>query len=330
MLNTICGWDFINDWNDNEYCYPIGKAVLLNEKIIKEAQQLKAEIISGTNNEHKTLVSSFLKSLQELAKGDTFFIYRVTHKYPTQRLLFKIFNELTYIKKGKSKEEADSWFNDKAATFFKEYDVRYFGHFKQGEVERSKRVCRFCGKRMPDVKFENIAHAIPESIGGHKNLICYEECDECNKTFGEGIERNLCEWFDFRRSKQQVKKKSGGVPKAYGRNYVIENNNISIFADWHNNDAIKAVGSGTVTQQGIYRALCKIALDLIDKEHLERLKTTIDWIRFGKPKSFKYPPIAQRQACQIRKSPVYTYAHDLMVLTVINHHCTFVYCVSLI
>lgn len=303
MLNTICGWDFIKDWNDNEYEYPIGKAVVFNDKIINEAKQLKKEILSGTNNEHKKLVSSFLNSLQVLVKGDTFFIYRVTHKYPTQRLLFKIVNELTYIKIGKSKEQADSWFNDKAATFFNEYDIRYYWHCKQGEVERSKRVCRFCGGCMPDVKFEKIAHAIPESIGGHKNLICHEECDDCNKTFGAGIERNLCEWFDFRRSKEQVKKKSGGVPKAYGRNYIIENNKISIFSDGHSDVLIKAVGSGTVTLQGIYRALCKIALNLIDKKHLELLRTTIEWIRFGKPKSSKYPNIAQMTGLSNSKEP---------------------------
>lgn len=84
--------------------------------------------------------------------------------------------------------------------------MRYYGHAKVGELERSKRVCRFCGESIPAVKFDKIAHAVPESIGGHKNLICYEECDKCNEAFGEGIERNLCEWFDFRRSTHQVKK----------------------------------------------------------------------------------------------------------------------------
>lgn len=37
-----------------------------------------------------------------------------------------------------------------------------------GEEEKSKRVCRFCGRRMPDVTFNNVAHAIQE---GHGNKL---------------------------------------------------------------------------------------------------------------------------------------------------------------
>lgn len=218
--------------------------------------------------------------------------------------MYKILNELFYINKGKSKEEADEWFEKYAATFFNEYDVRYYGHAKVGELERSKRVCRFCGESMPTVKFDKTAHAVPESIGGHKNLVCYEECDKCNEAFGEDVERNLCEWFDFRRSTHQVKKKSGGIPKAYGRNYVIEDKKVSLFLDKDVTKEIKLVGSGTVTLQGIYRALCKIAIDLIDNEYLDQLKTTIKWVRFGHPKSSHYPQIAQMHGLYEVKEPM--------------------------
>ena len=304
MLNTICGWSFVRDWNDREYKYPTGKAVRMDTHIKNEAKSLRDEICTSDKDCHKSLISSFYKTLLSVENDELFFIYRVVYTFPSQRLLYKILNELFYINKGKSKEEADEWFEKYAATFFNEYDVRYYGHAKVGELERAKRVCRFCGESMPTVKFDKIAHAVPESIGGHKNLICYEECDRCNETFGAGIERNLCEWFDFRRSTHQVKKKSGGVPKAYGRNYVIEDKKVSLFLDKDVTEEIKLVGSGTVTLQGIYRALCKIAIDLIDNEYLDQLKTTIKWVRFGRPKSSHYPQIAQMHGLHEVKEPM--------------------------
>lgn len=306
MLNTICGWSFVRDWNDREYKYPTGKAVRMDTHIKNEAKSLRDEICTSNKDCHKSLMSSFYKTLLSVENDELFFIYRVVYTFPSQRLLYKILNELFYINKGKSKEEADEWFEKYAATFFNEYDVRFYGHAKVGELERSKRVCRFCGESIPAVKFDKIAHAVPESIGGHKNLICYEECDKCNEAFGEGIERNLCEWFDFRRSTHQVKKKSGGVPKAYGRNYVVEDKKVSLFLDKDVTEEIKLIGSGTITLQGIYRALCKIAIDLIDNEYLDQLKTTIKWVRFGHPKSFQYPQIAQMHGlCEAKEPKVY-------------------------
>lgn len=304
MLNTICGWSFVRDWNDREYKYPTGKAVRMDTHIKNEAKSLRDEICTSDKDCHKSLISSFYKTLLSVENDELFFIYRVVYTFPSQRLLYKVLNELFYINKGKSKEEADEWFEKYAATFFNEYDVRYYGHAKVGELERSKRVCRFCGESMPTVRFDKTAHAVPESIGGHKNLVCYEECDKCNEAFGEDVERNLCEWFDFRRSTHQVKKKSGGIPKAYGRNYVIEDKKVSLFLDKDVTKEIKLVGSGTVTLQGIYRALCKIAIDLIDNEYLDQLKTTIKWVRFGRPKSSHYPQIAQMHGLHEVKEPI--------------------------
>jgi hypothetical protein len=304
MLNTICGWSFVRGWNDREYKHPTGKVIKMDMHIKNEAKSLRDEICTGDKDCHKSLISSFYKTLLSVEDDELFFIYRVVYTFPSQRLLYKILNELFYINKGKSKEGADEWFDKYAAIFFNEYDVRYYGHAKVGELERSKRVCRFCGESIPAVKFDKIAHAVPESIGGHKNLICYEECDKCNEAFGEGIERNLCEWFDFRRSTHQVKKKSGGVPKTYGRNYVIEDKKVSLFLDKDITEEIKLVGSGTITLQGIYRALCKIAIDLIDNEFLDQLKTTIKWIRFGRPKSSHYPQIAQMHGLYEVKEPM--------------------------
>lgn len=65
-----------------------------------------------------------------------------------------------------------------------------------GEPQRDKRVCRFCGRSMPDVKFKKVAHALSESIG-NKHIINNEECDSCNENFSI-IEQDFL--IDTRRS----------------------------------------------------------------------------------------------------------------------------------
>lgn len=292
LLNTVCGWNFIHDWNDDEYKFPSGKAVIMNDEIRKDIERLRTGFMKNKINEHKQLISSLCNELKPLQNGDAFFIYRMVYSQPSQRLRFKIQNELRFLKQGKTKEEADEWYNPNAASLFEDYNISQFIHAKIGESLKDKRVCRFCGKRMPDTKFEKVAHIVPDSLGGSRNLICYEECDTCNEEFGKGVESNLFKWFEFRRSVNGVSKKSGGIPKGYGRNYVIEDGKINVFADEAGKE-LKLVGSETVTLQGIYRALCKMSIDVIDCKYLDRLQTTIEWIRFGKPKSSKYPQIAQ-------------------------------------
>lgn len=60
------------------------------------------------------------------------------------------------------------------------HGIKYYGH-------KENRICRFCGKKEPDVSFSKIAHALPESIGNHV-LATYYECDVCNDFFGRNLE----------------------------------------------------------------------------------------------------------------------------------------------
>jgi hypothetical protein len=59
-------------------------------------------------------------------------------------------------------------------------------HFHVGKKPKLKRkqdrVCRFCGKRAPEVSFRKTAHIIPELMG-NRNLISDCECDSCNDLF---------------------------------------------------------------------------------------------------------------------------------------------------
>jgi len=299
LLNTICGLEFIREWRDNRYDFVTGKAIIMTEDIRKKIEKLKVDFIQQGENQHKKIICDLSNTFSSLTEGDTFFIYRLAFSFPTQPTLFRIKNELDFIQSGKTKDEADEWYDKNVALFFNEYEIAEYINIKQGEAEKSKKVCRFCHRKFPEVTFKKIAHAIPESIGGNKNLVCNEECDECNELFGVRVESNLCNWFDFRRSQFGVIRKHGGIPKAYGRNYIIENQNINVFPDSKIDGKFKAIGSGIITEQGIYRALCKIAIDLIESKYLARLHITTDWIRLGTPKSSKYPQIAQM--CKLEK-----------------------------
>ena len=76
-----------------------------------------------------------------------------------------------------------------ASYLYDHYEVRTFNGEERlniGVFDRTKRICRFCGRSMPEVKFKQKAHAISESLG-NKGLVCLEECDDCNTRFNQTI-----------------------------------------------------------------------------------------------------------------------------------------------
>lgn len=73
------------------------------------------------------------------------------------------------------------------------------------------RRCRFCGRSYPEVTFEKVAHAIPESTG-NKALETAYECDECNSFFGDHLEYHFGRFFQFYRALEEIHGKKG-VPR---------------------------------------------------------------------------------------------------------------------
>jgi HNH endonuclease len=74
--------------------------------------------------------------------------------------------------------------------------------------DKTNRVCRFCGKRPPDVTFRKAAHVIPEALG-NKSIESAYECDVCNDKFGRGIENDLGKWSEPMRTFARIRGKSG-------------------------------------------------------------------------------------------------------------------------
>lgn len=187
------------------------------------------------------------------------------------------------------------------STGYRHYAFGYDGIFTVvGEGDKQKRVCRFCGKKVPDVTYKSVAHAISEGLG-NKDLFCNEECYDCNNKLSK-TESNLMHYLDVRRAMGGILTKTDGtVPSVDGKGFVIrgdENNQAVLCIEKEsipeNVDTskpfwMKLETSETVTHQGIYKALCKIVIDLMPSAELDHFSETIGWIN-GSVLDNKLPP----------------------------------------
>jgi HNH endonuclease len=155
-----------------------------------------------------------------------------------------------------------------------------------GEPDKSKRICRFCNRGIVDnATFKNVAHTIPEALG-NKALILHEECDACNAKFGKSIEQDFINYFNFYRVFWSSPGKNG-VPRIKFKNGYIERRE-GKFIVGYRSDPIKdertlptevtLVSCEKIATVNIYKALCKIALSVIDRNELKHLSDTINWL----------------------------------------------------
>ena len=156
----------------------------------------------------------------------------------------------------------------------------------------SEKVCRFCGERQPNVTFKKVAHAISESVGNTR-LFCSDECDVCNGELS-AVEEHFVHFMDFRRATNFIKKKGSGTPPDIkGYNFGVNAGQIYVDGSKVNQEyldkgLLKLEHSMMITDQGLYRALCKFAIDLMPASELPHFGDTIAWIRGLK--SISYVP----------------------------------------
>ena len=55
---------------------------------------------------------------------------------------------------------------------------------------KKTRICKFCHRGRPDVRFRSDAHIIPAALG-NRSLFSQEECDNCNNKIGSRLENEL-------------------------------------------------------------------------------------------------------------------------------------------
>jgi hypothetical protein len=74
--------------------------------------------------------------------------------------------------------------------------------------DKDNRICRYCGRTVPEVTFHLDAHAIPDQIGNDW-LFDHEECDSCNRHFAKWVEDDFAKWTHPWRTVGRIKGKKG-------------------------------------------------------------------------------------------------------------------------
>lgn len=152
------------------------------------------------------------------------------------------------------------------------------------------RVCRFCSTTSSS-KFKKDAHAIPE-LTGNGILLSHYECDDCNDRFS-AFEDDLGKLTLVSRLASQVEGKNG-APSAKGR---FKSSRIDLGGDGFNissyehdpifeiNEAARTytikVAAQSFRPLGVFKALTKSAITLMDESDVKNVQEALCWLRSG-------------------------------------------------
>lgn len=249
---------------------------------------------------------NIIKFFEEIPDGQKFF---VIPEHIEDEIASHMYRSLLAHLNGIALDESDM---DRICAYlvdhYEVYTFRGEDRRRIGEVEKDKRVCRFCGKRMPEAKFKNKSHAISESLG-NKGLVCLEECDDCNRRLNETIEQDLTHMMAPHLLMHSVSGKNG-IPEIKGDGFSMKIDTSSrdtlgrdtlvyTLRDMPNSRDPQEVFAGInkdyplflqYTPQNIYKCFCKFALSLIDSSELKYFQDTIAWINEPLTKH-RLPPI---------------------------------------
>ena len=180
--------------------------------------------------------------------------------------------------------------------FFSIYEYSGYDFYltaeKTGLKAKELRVCRYCKKAFPQVKFENRAHTIPEFLG-NKYCISDFECDTCNKLFGE-YEKQLSNYFGLAIPANRTKgKKKIPAANSYDKKIIAKPTNFfsaktAIEISSVNNEVGNILyddKTGTLSLKfetepyrpiDVYKAFLKMALGLLPEEEIEDYQLSFD------------------------------------------------------
>lgn len=200
---------------------------------------------------------------------------------------------------GKEFDTLQNQFKDLFGDLLSDYEISVFGPDRKniGEIQKSKRICRFCENSRTPISFNNKAHAISEALG-NKTVVLYEECDNCNSYFSQSIEQDLIEYLSLFRTFYQIKGK-GGAKDFVGKNFELrkaDNLVLKFESDGEQAEgdlpmSIPLHSNKKISRQNIYRTLCKYFISVIPSEKVPDFKNTIKWIN-GKLEQEQLPKIA--------------------------------------
>ena len=208
-----------------------------------------------------------------------------------------LMNQLDSMQNGRSYKEMMKRDHDLFGDLLANYQIHAndgSGRVEIGPKDKTKRICRYCHKGIPDTKFDEVAHTISEGFG-NKGIITNDECDACNGYFGQEVEPALIEYLDFFRVFYGVQGKKGKIHHKYGGNYEMvktDDDNLKLdvvasdeeiaFMPAEKPGPLKLKSHQAVAKQDIYRSLVKYALGILQPGAIDEFANTIEWLRGNK------------------------------------------------
>lgn len=304
VLNLINGRQPIV-WFDNT----LHRKMYRYDKNMKKAIDVFAEKYGNKKCYEPYELRKFMKRLDP---DEPFYMFRMEHhlKHITQVQISHAVYQLQAIKEGRAVDELWDKVAEDMSALLNDYFIWTMGYEEVCVGEESgNRVCRFCGRTMSDgATFSKKAHSISEALG-NKTLLCSEECDSCNERLAK-IEDNLSiAYLEINRSLYGIKGKKG-VNSVEGQNFVFDAKAHQIVFGGNakirkigNKINVRLEGRNTFTFQGLYKALVKIVIDLVDGKYVHHFRNTVDWIN-GKLFATEFPPIKQMYCNTIHEQPI--------------------------
>lgn len=250
---------------------------------------------------NRKLITESISNLKLIKDGEYFFVFPQLYSESLEHRAY-----LTYcleaLNNFSTDEEAANYIKSHFDGFqslfsleIQKYSISAFGetpkkvHLGTKPTIGNKGACRFCKLTVEDgATFKKIAHTISEALG-NKQIITKDECDVCNKHFGDEVEPHLIKYLDIHRAYFQIKGKSG-IPKLKFRNghvsFVNKDNGTEGFCissqdvtKTEKGMIVKLEPYEPVNKQKVFKSLCKYVLSVLDVEDLKDFEKTIKWIR---------------------------------------------------
>ena len=265
-----------------------GEIKCQGERYQTYSQKIKDNLVSLIGLSSDNVIGQLYNIFKQMEFGDPFAFFPQSL---TDDEISIVRDEMLKRFLGTNYDNFKSYYNDVWKEIHNNYDMTSYdnGHntvHSIGERKKEKRICRFCGRMMPETTFKNKSHSISEALG-NKNIITNDECDVCNGKFGKGIELDLINLLDFFRAYYGIQGK-GGKKSFVSSDFEISKNDTAVslkvldenvVLEDKNNIRIQLKHPQKINLQNVYRALIKYALSVLDSSCLHNFQETIKWVK---------------------------------------------------
>lgn len=268
------------------------------EAVQKNTSQLQNNLIefAACHKEISSGIWNLVKLFKSMKDGEFFCIIPSSEDLP-QDLVSKVSRYLLHNNHNDA-EAFESFVNEYYKFVLDNYSIIHYDNHKRisiGESVKTNRVCRYCGLKMPDVKFNKKAHTISESLG-NKTIVTNDECDTCNEEFGKGIEQQLSDYiapmrlfFGIQGKNGISKLKDGNESFSYELTNDINKKTITVGLyekedssrqKWEMVESpnFSITHPNKINVQDVYRAIVKFSIGVMTAEDLEACQDTIKWV----------------------------------------------------